>query len=176
MTNIVYIATSLDGYIAAEDGGLDWLQEAPNPEGSDFGFGAFMDRIDALVMGRNTYETVLTFGDWPYSKPVFVVSSTLRDVPAHLADRVEIVKGEPQNLVAQLADRGFKSLYIDGGVTIQRFLAADLIDELIITRVPILLGGGYPLFDRLAQPLRFRHVETEVLNDTLVKSRYVRMR
>jgi dihydrofolate reductase len=176
MTNIVYIATSLDGYIADENGGLEWLHEAPNPEGSDFGFGAFMNRIDALVMGRNTYETVLTFGDWPYSKPVFVVSSTLRDVPAHLAQRVEIVQGEPESLVAQLADRGFTTLYIDGGVTIQRFLAADLIDELIITRVPILLGGGYPLFDRLEQPLRFRHVETEILNDTLVKSRYVRVR
>jgi len=87
----VYVATSLDGFIAASDGGLDWLMETPNPEQSDYGFAEFMSGIDAIVMGRNTFETVLTFGDWPYSKPVFVLSRTLDEVPEGLRDRVEVV-------------------------------------------------------------------------------------
>ena len=82
MAVYVYVATSLDGFIAASDGSVDWLTEIPNPDGSDFGFGAFMRGVDALVMGRNTFETVLGFGSWPYDKPVFVLSETLTEVLA----------------------------------------------------------------------------------------------
>ena len=175
MANIVYIATSLDGYIADKNEGLDWLNTYPNPEGSDFGFGEFIAGIDALVMGRKTYEMVASFGgEWPYPVPVFVLTRSLNEVPPTLTDKVEFIQGEPAEVVRQLKARGFENLYIDGGVTIQNFLAADLIDELIISRLPILLGGGFPLFGELAEPLAFQHVETEALSNGMTKSRYVR--
>ena len=88
MRNVIYIATSLDGFIAAKDGSIDWLMEIPNPEGSDFGFAEFFENIDAVVLGRNTFESVLSFGQWPYTKPVFVLSNSLKTVPGHLAEKV----------------------------------------------------------------------------------------
>jgi dihydrofolate reductase len=176
MTNYVYIATSLDGFIADRDGGIDWLTGLSDPEGSDFGFAEFLGGVDAIVMGRTTFETVLGFGVWPYDKPVFVLSATLVEAPAHLAGKTEIMAGDPHSVVATLRGRGYQSLYIDGGRTIQGFLAADLIDELIITTVPILLGDGVPLFGRIGRALAFRHVSTEALTPDLIKSRYVRDR
>ena len=139
MTNYVYIATSLDGFIATPDGGLDWLFDIPNPDQSDYGYSEFMGGIDAIVMGRNTFEKVLTFSDWPYNKPVFVLSNSLTAVPEPIVAQTEIVKGDIKCLVNQLHQRGYQNLYVDGGKTIQSFLKADLIDEMIITRVPILL-------------------------------------
>ena len=176
MTNFVYIATSLDGYIATEDGGLDWLNEAPNPEQSDYGFAEFVDGIDALVMGRNTFEMVVSFGVWPYQRPVFVLSNSLEQIPEGYADKAEIVSGDLREIMDRLERRGYRRLYIDGGVTIQSFLQQDLIDEMIITRLPVLLGGGIPLFGELVHNLKFSHVQTDVYNNALVKSRYVRDR
>ncbi|KXF80753.1 dihydrofolate reductase family protein [Enterovibrio coralii] len=177
MANIVYIATSLDGYIADKNNNLDWLHEIPNPEGSDFGFAAFMDRVDALVMGRNTVEMVLSFDcDWPYPKPVFVLSNTMTTVPAGYEDKIYLVKGELKDIVSELGAKGFKNLYIDGGLTIQSFLKEDLIDEMIITTIPVVLGGGIPLFGDLPQPLKFKHTKSEQLLDCIVKNYYVRTR
>jgi dihydrofolate reductase len=172
---MIYIAASLDNYIAGPGGSLDWLNEIPNPEQSDFGFGEFLQRVDAIVMGRNTFETVLGFEPWPYQKPVFVLSRTLAGLPEKVAGKAELIRGEPTEVVAALNARGYQNLYIDGGRTIQGFLEADLIDEMVITRVPILLGGGIPLFGRLPNELNFRLVSTERLNDTLVKSIYHRL-
>lgn len=174
MANFVYIATSLDGYIADSNGGLDWLMNVPNPEASDFGFAEFMERVDGLIMGRNTYEKVLTFGEWPYSKKVFVLSNNLTVVEKKIEDKVEIVNGDLHEILSKLSERGFSDLYIDGGRVIQHFLEADLIDEMIITRVPILLGSGVPLFGRLENPINFSKVETTQLTDTLVKSHYIK--
>jgi dihydrofolate reductase len=176
VTNSIYIATSLDGFIADRDGGLDWLTELPNPEGGDHGFAEFLGRVDAIVMGRATFETVLGFGVWPYDKPVFVLSTTLAEAPADLAGKMEVVRGDPRSLVAALRERGFEDLYVDGGRTIRGFLAADLIDELIITTVSILLGDGVPLFGSIGRTLSFRHVSTAVLSPDLTQSRYVRDR
>ena len=176
MTNYVYIATSLDGFIADRDGGLDWLTAVPDPEGGDFGFAEFLAGVDAIVMGRTTFETVLAFGVWPYDKPVFVLSTTLHDVPADLAGRAEVVAGDPRDLVAALRGRGHESLYVDGGRTVQGFLKADLIDELIITTVPILLGDGIPLFGTIGRTLVFKHLGIERLTPDLTKNRYVRDR
>jgi dihydrofolate reductase len=177
MSTHVYIATSLDGFIADRSGGLDWLTSVPNPTGGDFGFAEFMAGIDALVMGRVTFETVAGFGAWPYDKPVFVVSNSLAAIPATLQGKAELIHGEPSALLRTLRARGHERLYIDGGRTIQGFLAADLVDELIITRVPVLLGGGFPLFGPLAGPLDFEHVSSELLGTSgLVKSRYRRAR
>ncbi len=172
--NYVYIATSLDGYIATRDGGIDWLHEIPNPSNSDYGYSEFMIKIDALLMGRNSYEKVRTFNEWPYEKKVFVLSSTLNEVPAELSDKVAIVSGSLEEVLVDINSMGFKHLYIDGGQVIQSFLAADLIDELIITRVPILLGDGIPLFGFLEESLKFKHKTTEVYDNALVKSHYIR--
>jgi dihydrofolate reductase len=176
MTNYVYIATSLDGFIAASDGGLDWLEEIPNPEKNDFGYAEFMRGIDAIVMGRKTFEKVLTFGAWSYDKPVFVPSKSKITIPDELEDKVEIITGNPRKLINQLKAKGHQNLYIDGGVTIQGFLEEDLIDEMIITKVPVLLGNGIPLFDNLTRKLHFKHEKTEIFNEMLVKSHYKRVR
>lgn len=176
MSNIVYIATSLDGYIATKEGGLDWLHAIPNPTASDFGFADFMQGIDALVMGRNTYEMVLSFGgDWPYSKKVFVLSNSLKNVDYSVKDKAEVINGELSDIVKKLNNMGFNNLYIDGGQTIQGFLKEDLIDELIITKVPIILGDGIPLFNIQEQPLKLEHCSTEVLDAGLVKSHYKKL-
>ena len=176
MKTYVYIAESLDGYIARKNGDLDWLNEIPNPEGSDFGFYDFLEQIDAIVMGKNTFEKVLTFPQWPYLKPVFVLSRSLKALPDHLSKKAFIASGNPASVLKNLRKLGFNSLYIDGGKTIQGFLIEDLIDELIISRVPVLLGDGIPLFNKLAKELHFEHYKTDVFSNCLVKSHYKRKR
>ncbi|WP_419834628.1 dihydrofolate reductase family protein [Endozoicomonas atrinae] len=177
MSNCVYIATSLDGFIADKNGGLDWLHSIPNPDGSDMGFADFMATIDALVMGRNTFETVLSFdGEWPYPKPVYVASNSLEIVPADVDDKASLIQGTPEEIITALNGRGLKNLYIDGGATIQQFLQCDLIDEMIITTIPVLLGEGIPLFAHLERPLEFEHLKTDVLLGSLVKSHYRRVK
>ena len=178
MPNTIYIATSLDGFIAREDGSIDWLMELPNPEKSDYGFSVFLARMDGMIMGRKSFEAVLEFKEWPYSipVPVFVLSNSLKELPGNLPVKVEIVSGELKKIIQSLKDRGFNNLYIDGGKTIQSFLKEDLIDEMIITRIPILLGSGIPLFGKNSLELEFEHVETKVYNNILVRSRYLRKR
>ena len=173
MSNIVYIGTSIDGYISAPDGGLDWLSYVPIPEGNDLGFADFMDRVDAVVMGRITFETLVGFGSgWHYPKPGIVLSSTLTAVPQGFDDHVELASGTPNEIVELAQDRGFKNLYIDGGKTIQNFLRANLIDELIVTEIPVLLGGGDRLFAELDQRMDFELVGSEVLLDQMVRRHY----
>ena len=177
MSNIVYIATSLDGYIADKDHGLDWLNSVPNPHQDDMGFTEFMSRIDALVMGRKTFDVIRGFDcDWPYTKPVFVASHSLKSIPEEFQDKVFLTKGSPEEITAELKEKGFNHLYIDGGSTIQQFLDRDLIDELIIARIPIVLGEGIPLFGPLSEPLMFEHVETKVHFNTIAQSFYKRSR
>jgi len=169
----VYIAASLDGYIAREDGALDWLPQGDGKE--DYGYGEFMSSIDALVMGRKTFETVLSFGEWPYPDiRVFVLSGTLRksDVPDAVAEKIEILNGTPPEIVAELAKRGVQRAYLDGGATIQGFLRFGLIDDMTLTRVPVLLGRGIPLFGSLEKDISLRHVNTRAFPDGLVQSVY----
>ncbi|EGU53007.1 deaminase-reductase domain-containing protein [Vibrio orientalis CIP 102891 = ATCC 33934] len=175
MANIVFIATSLDGYIADKNGGLDWLQSVPNPDNIDMGFAALMARVDALVMGRNTLDVVLSFGvEWPYSKPVFVLSNTLTQVPDGYEDKVFLVKGELKEIVQNLNEQGYNDLYIDGGKTIQSFLKEGLIDEMSITTMPVLLGGGSPLFGELDMMQSFKLVESQIHLDAIVQTTYHR--
>ena len=174
MPNIVYIATSLDGFIARENGDLDWLMEIPNPDNNDYGFSLFMERIDGIVMGRKTLETVVSFNDWPYTKPVFVLSDSLRKAPNGYEDKVEIVNGDLAGIVESLNEKGFETLYIDGGKTIQSFLKQDLIDELIITKVSVILGSGISLFDKMESQIKLDLINTEILSKDLVKCTYVR--
>lgn len=177
MANIVFIATSLDGYIADKDGGLDWLYSIPNPDNIDMGFVPLLERVDALVMGRNTLEAVLSFDvDWPYSKPVFVLSNTLKEVPSGSQDKVFLISGDLADIVKDLNEQGYQDLYIDGGVTIQNFLKQDLIDELAITTIPVVLGGGAKLFGELDGLQKYNLVESKVYLDAIVQSRYLRQR
>lgn len=177
MTNFVYIGTSLDGFIADADGGLDWLDFVPAPEGDDLGFADFMARIDAVVMGRKTFETLIGFGlGWHYSKPGLILSTSMDSAPEAFADHVTFLRGSPAEIVAQAEAGGFQNLYIDGGETVQRFLRDDLIDELIITQIPILLGGGTRLFGHLDHPLGFELIGSETLAAQLVKRWYRRKR
>ncbi|KAA3617909.1 MAG: dihydrofolate reductase [Calditrichaeota bacterium] len=176
-SNIVYIATSLDGYITDRNGGLEWLDSIPNPDRLDLGWTSFMSRVDAIIMGRNTFEAVCGFDvDWPYQKPVFVLSNSLTSLGDEFKDKVKLVKGDLSNVVKNLNQEGFSQLYIDGGLTVQNFLKEDLIDEMIITIMPILLGGGVSLFKKLPKELGFEHIKTEVFLDALVQSHYRRKR
>lgn len=176
MANIVFIATSIDGYIADKEGGLDWLHSVPNPDNIDMGFAPLMDRVDALVMGRNTLETVLSFDvDWPYSKPVFVLSTTMTEVPNGYQDKVFLVQGDLTEVVADLNSKGYQDLYIDGGVTIQNFLKQELVDELTITTIPVLLGGGIKLFGELEQMQSYQLIESKVYLETIVQNHFKRM-
>ena len=175
MSNTVFIATSLDGYIADKDGGLDWLNSIPNPDNLDMGWVNFIDRIDALVMGRRTFGKVCSFNcEWPYSKPVFVLSNSLESIPEGYEAKAEPIKGSLSKVIEKIHQRGYKNLYIDGGVTVQSFLKEDLIDEIIITTIPILLGGGTPLFGELSRQIQFEHVKTEVFLNAIVQNHYRR--
>ena len=167
----------MDGCISSPDGTLDWLDSVPNPEGDDLGFSQFMQRVDAIVMGRITFETVLGFGlGWHYPIPGIVLSSTLDSAPEEFAKHVQFANGSPSEIVQLAKRQGFENLYIDGGKTIQRFLQEGLIDELVITEIPILLGGGDRLFGTLEEQLTFDLVDTEILLDQLVKKHYRRKR
>ncbi len=170
----VYIATSLDGFIARENGGIDWLPVGEEAEtGEDYGYREFMDSVDILVMGRNTYELVQSFGEWPYGeKRVVVLSSRPLEIPEQVAPTVEWMSGSPGEIVGRLAERGANHLYVDGGKTIQGFLAEGLIQQLIITRIPVLIGSGIPLFGPLSHDVKLRHVETRTFANGLVQSRY----
>jgi dihydrofolate reductase len=170
----VFIATSLDGFIARANGDLDWLTGAESPTTEqDYGYQEFMDTVDTIVLGRNTFELVLTFDTWPYGgKKVVVLSSKHSALPPHLVDSVEWLSLSPQRLVERLAAQGATHLYVDGGKTIQGFLNAGLIDELIITRVPVLIGTGVPLFGPLDHDVRLTHTATQQFENGFVQSKY----
>jgi dihydrofolate reductase len=174
MKATVYVGASVDGFIAREDGGIDWLTLPGEAESSeDHGFQEFMDTVDALVMGRNTYDLVRTFGEWPYGdKPVIVLSSRDVEIPENLTRTVESMSAPPREVVRRLAERGFQHLYVDGGKTIQAFLREGLITRLVITRLPVLIGAGIPLFGPLSHDVRLRHVETRQYENGMVRSTY----
>lgn len=175
--NLVFIANSLDGYIADKNNGLAWLEMIPNPEQNDCGYKAFIERVDALVMGRKTFETVCSFDiEWPYTKPVFVLSNSLNEVPEKYQGKVELVKGKLRDVLETINSKGYESLYIDGGSCIQSFLKEDLIDELIVSTFPVLLGGGAPLFGNLPKEQEYELVSSEVMLGQIVQSQYKRKR
>lgn len=166
----VFIATSLDGFIARPNGDLDWL---PTGGGEPHGYDEFIASVDALVIGRKTFEKVLTFGAWPYGdKRVVVLSSRSVDLSAARGGVVEQMAGSPTEIISRLAARGAHHIYVDGGITIQRFLQAGIIQRLIITRVPVLIGDGIPLFGTLQRDVRLRHVATQHYPSGLVQSEY----
>src|SRR5260221_12760868 len=175
METIVYIGTSLDGFIAKKDGSFDWLSQFSNDEAMD-AYEEMLNRIDAIVIGRGTFETVLAFPDWPYTKKLFVLSNSIKQVPDAIKEKVTVPSMKPGELLSHLSGKGFSNIYVDGGKVIQEFLKEDLIDELIISKAPILIGNGIPLFGHLDSDLQFDHIRTVVQSNGLVRSYYERKR
>ena len=160
----------MDGFIARPDGALDFL---PPGGGEPHGYDEFIATVDTLVIGRKTFETVLGFDAWPYGeKRVVVLSSRPLDLGAVRDGHVEQMGGEPAEIVAKLAATGARHLYVDGGITVQRFLRSGLVQRLVITRVPVLIGEGIPLFGSLPHDVRLRHVSTRAYPTGLVQSEY----
>ena len=171
----VYIATSLDGFIARNEGKLDWLDEANAtvPVGEDCGFQAFMDSVDTLIMGRKTYKKVLSFGKWPYGRtPVVILSHNAISFPPSIPDMVTHSSEPLHHLLKRLSGEGTEHVYVDGGITIQRFLAEGLIDEITVTVIPIILGGGIPLFGQLVKDVKLTHERTKVFDFGFVQTTY----
>ncbi|HEX4387516.1 MAG TPA: dihydrofolate reductase family protein [Steroidobacteraceae bacterium] len=165
----VFVGTSVDGFIARSDGALDFL---PAGGGEPHGYTEFMATVDALVIGRKTYETVLAMDAWPYGgKPTFVLST--HSVPPGPAGAVvEHLSGPPAEIVSELSARGIHHIYVDGGLTIQGFLRAGLIQRLVVTRVPVLIGTGIPLFGATMHDILLKHVATRQYASGLVQSEY----
>jgi dihydrofolate reductase len=164
----VFVGTSLDGYLARKNHTFDFLPD--NPE--SHGYEEFIESVDAIVIGRNTFEVVCGMGGWAYGKKrVVVLSSRPLDI-SKIDGQVEQMSGEPAEIVAKLEATGAKHLYVDGGITIQRFLRAGLVTRMIITRVPVLIGEGIPLFGSLPHDVKVRHVSTKNFPSGLVTSEY----
>ena len=169
----VFIATSLDGYIARPDGDVSWLDEVePIAGGDDAGYREFFDAIDVLVMGRGSFEKILEF-DWPYgTKPVIVLSKSLTEVPEQLRDFVSIDSSTPKELVQKLSQEGYKHMYLDGGKIIQSFLRDGLVDDMTLTSIPVLIGNGRPLFGYNEKDISLRLLESRSWNNGFVQSKY----
>lgn len=166
----VYIGTSLDGFIARKNGDIDWLSGGES--GQDYGYAEFISTIDHIVMGRNTYEKVLTFGGWPYEKKLIVLTGRALAVPHELEGRVEALGLPPRELLAELERRGARHIYLDGGQTIQHFLRERLVDEMTITTIPVLIGEGLPLFGRLDGDMKLELIVSQSFRNGFVQSRY----
>lgn len=169
----VFIATSIDGYIAKKNNDIEWLTKFSPPtdenEDKDCGFSKFFSSVDVLVMGRNSYDVVSHFDPWPYEgKRVIVLSSTLTSV----CKQAELFKGEITALIEKLHAEGTKHIYVDGGATISQFLNIGLVDQLIISIIPVVLGSGIPLFSKINDDRWCRLISTQAFSNGLVQLRY----
>jgi dihydrofolate reductase len=175
MKGSVYIGVSLDGFIAREDGDIGWLEEFGDEEAIP-AYENFIKNVDVFVIGRGTFETVLSFPSWPYSLDAYLLSTTIKQLPAEVEGKITLLSMKPKEVMSYLSDKGYTNAYIDGGKVITGFLNEDLIDELIISKLPILIGSGIPLFGHLDMDLRFTHIKTEVHANGIVRSHYERKR
>lgn len=171
----VFVGVSLDGFIARPNGDLDWLMGEGGGDSAEYGYNEFIADIDAIVMGRRTFEKVLTFDKWYYGKKrVVVVTNHPIDLSVAQARGgvVEVTAGSPAQIVDKLSASGARRLYVDGGITIQEFLRAGLIQRLIISRLPVLIGSGIPLFGSLPRDIRLSHIATRTYQEGMVQSEY----
>ena len=178
----VFIATSADGYIATEDGGVEWLESAGKSgvdlgEQADLGFANYMSTVDCLIMGRKCMEKIASFdltpGQWPYGdRRIFVLSNTVKEPPANLRHRVEIYSGAIPDLIAELENQGFRHAYIDGGATITSFINLELIDEICLTRAPVLLGGGTLLFGAINKQIKLENAQARSYPNDFIQVHY----
>jgi dihydrofolate reductase len=171
----VYIAASVDGFIARPDGDIEWFHksEYASPDKLSLSYDEFIATVDGLIMGRRSFEKVLSFSMWPYEDvPVIVLSSLIIEIPDDLRGKVKVDRGDPIDIVSRLQSEGKKHLYIDGGETIQRFLQSGLITEITVTQIPVLLGAGIPLFGSINAEIPLKHLETASSSNGFVQSRY----
>jgi dihydrofolate reductase len=166
----VYIAESVDGFIARPNGEIDWLTSSENR--TDYGYAEFIASVDHIIMGRNTYEKVLTFDAWLYEKKVIVLTSRDLTVPNDLAGKVEALHAAPREVLEELEPRGARHIYLDGGATIQSFLRAGLVDEMTITTIPVLIGEGLPLFGALHADVKLALLRSESFDNGFVQNKY----
>ena len=171
-----FIATSLAGFISRQDGAIDWLEQANKtvPAGEDCGYAAYMSTVDAIVMGRHTFEMALSFENWPYGDtPIYVLSTTLRSLPAKSPSTVSLHSCTPRELATLAMSRNHRNLYVDGGRTLQGFIAAGLLAEITVTLVPVLLGSGRPLFGAIpSSDIWLKHLSTTAFPFGFVQNRY----
>ncbi|MCC2970673.1 dihydrofolate reductase family protein [Massilia sp. IC2-476] len=173
ITGHIFIATSLDGYIARPDGDIGWLLQRDDPS-EDHGYDEFIADKDCIVMGRGSYEKALGFDPWPYDRPVLVLSRRLAGtaVPAALEGRVSFSDATPQQAMAQLAAQGVRRVYVDGGQLVQSFIRAGLVEDVVLSTVPVLIGAGRPLFGALARDVALALVASRSFPSGLVQSTY----
>ena len=172
-TGHVMMAMSLDGFVARPDRSLDWLMKQ-DTTGEDHGFEVFLASVDAIVMGSGSFRTVLEFDNWPYDRPVFVMSESLRDsdIPPKLRDTVELSILDPRAIMNDLHDRGFRRIYVDGGAVIRSFLKAGLITDMKVTLIPILIGDGIRMFGDLDRDIDLTLEDVKEFASGLVDLRY----
>ena len=173
ITAHVFIAISLDGFIARQDGDIDWLLQRDDPT-EDHGYAAFIADKDMIVMGRGSYEKVLTLDPWPYDRPVLVLSEQLADapVPEALMGKVRFSSRAPKDAMVNLAEQNVRRVYVDGGRLVQSFLRDGLVADMVITTVPVLLGSGRPLFGALSRDIDLKLVSSRSFPSGLVQSSY----
>ena len=166
----IYIAASIDGYIAREDDDLDWLNTVADVN-EDYGFENFMSQIDTIILGRKTYKVAIKAyksSDWPYTnKKIIVLSKTLKTV----IDEATLYSGDLVSLINLLYSEGTNHIWIDGGNTISQFLRLGMVDNMILSIIPILLGQGIRLFD-LNQETPCRLSSSQSYPSGLVQLRY----
>lgn len=169
----VFIAASVDGYIAREDNSIDWLENhSANPD-QDYGYHEFINSIDAILMGRNTFDVVKDLKDWSTNgMPIFVLTHHSMTLQLGKYKNVQLIQGKPSEVISELEDRGINHIYIDGGKTITEFLSESLVDEMIITRIPTLLGKGIPLFGWMENEIKLELISTIDFKDGLVQNKY----
>lgn len=170
----VFIATSLDGYIARPDGDIEWLLQRDDPA-EDHGYNDFIADKDMIVMGRGCYEKVLTFDAWHYALPVLVLSRQLAgtSVPVALEGKVRFADLTPRQAMAELAQQGVRRIYLDGGQLVQSFLREGLVADMVITTVPVLIGAGRRLFGALPEDVDLKLVSSRAFASGLVQSTYL---
>ncbi|GGP71057.1 dihydrofolate reductase family protein [Shewanella saliphila] len=178
----VYIATSVDGFIAKNDGSVDWLHAAGNTDAdmgdqADMGMAEYMASVDCLIMGRKCMETIsnmnLTPEQWPYGDTrIIVLSNTVKQAPDNVKDKIEMYAGDLQALVTKLESEGHQHAYIDGGTTIQAFINLQLINEMTITHAPVLLGKGIPLFGTTIKDIKLEQAQATAFANDFVQVKY----
>lgn len=173
ITGHVFIAISLDGYIARMDGNIDWLLQRDNPQ-EDHGYAGFIADKDCIVMGRGSYEKALTFEKWHYDRPVLVLSKQLAGtpVPKELQGKVSFSNLTPADTMKELARKDVRRVYVDGGQVVQSFLRDGLIEDMVITTVPVLIGTGRPLFGTLSRDIDLALVSSRSFPSGLVQTTY----